>query len=64
MKEQEIKISEITISIGRKEIHLTPDEAKRLHEALSEMFKEKVIHEHHYDWWYNQAVLVPCRGLS
>jgi hypothetical protein len=48
--EKEIKISEIVIELGKREIKLTPDEARKLKELLSEMFgKDTIIYR---DSWY------------
>ena len=47
---KEIKINEIVIGIGKKEIRLSPDEAKQLAEQLNKLFLSKVVHEHHHDW--------------
>ena len=39
----EISISKINIRIGKKEVELTPDEAKELQEILNETFGKKEI---------------------
>jgi hypothetical protein len=47
-------IKEIKLQLGKKEVSLTVEQAKKLKEALEEMFGEKIIREehHHYeDWW-------------
>ena len=50
---KEVEIKGLLLKIGKKEITLTVEEAKKLHETLQEMFKTKVIketirEEHHY----------------
>lgn len=54
--ENEILIKELTIKLGKKEISLTVDEAKKLKKSLEDLFGKEVIkevvHEHHYDWYY------------
>ena len=37
----EVSISKINIKIGKKEVELTPDEAKELQEILNETFGKK-----------------------
>lgn len=55
--EKKTEIKRIVLQLGKKEISLTVDEAKKLKELLSEMFGKEVIKEirteHHYDkyWW-------------
>lgn len=55
MKSEKI-IKKITIDIAGTEVEVTPQQAKNLHEALSELLgldkPEAVKHIHHYDRWY------------
>ena len=52
---KEVSIQKITIKLGAREITLEIEEAKKLKEALAELFgkaKEVVREEHHYhDRW-------------
>ena len=50
--EKEIKVESLKISIGKKELNLTVEEAKKLKTALEDLFGKDVIHEHHHDWYY------------
>lgn len=56
-KDESVQIKKIVIDLGDKEITMDIVKARKLHETLSELFKEKVIHEHHYDhsWWWRPA---------
>lgn len=46
----EIAIKKMTIQLGKKEVELTIEEAKQLHEALGNLFGSKeVIREYHYE---------------
>jgi len=56
--EKEVSIQSIKILMGKKEVELSIEEAKKLHKALAEIFAEKVVektvhhydHYRHYDW--------------
>ena len=50
--EKEIKIESLKINIGKKEIELSVEEAKKLKKALEDIFGKEIVHEHHHDWWY------------
>ena len=57
MKEsEEVKINNIVLNVGKKEIVLSVDQAKKLKGLLEDLFGKEVIkevkHEHHYDWYY------------
>ena len=39
----EVKVKKIDFVIGDKEISLTPNEAKRLHDVLCDMFEKEII---------------------
>lgn len=49
-------IKKLVLDLGDKEITLTLEQAKKLHEALNELFSKKVVTEkhHHYEPipWY------------
>lgn len=50
--DKQIEISSIKITIGKKEIDLSPEDAKKLHQALNDMFGEKKTEVvHHYDYY-------------
>lgn len=52
-EKKKIELIKLTIQIGDTKVNVTKDEARDLHKALSEMFGEKVTHEHHYSRpWY------------
>jgi hypothetical protein len=45
-------IKEIKLQLGEKEVSLTVEQAKKLKEALDEMFGKEIIKEvHRRDWW-------------
>ena len=48
MKDQ-VKIEKLTLNIDGTKVSVTPEQAKKLHAALDELFGEKKVH---YDWWY------------
>ena len=54
-KEKEVTIQSIKIIMGKKEVELSIEEAKKLKKALEEIFGEKVItkteHIHHHDYY-------------
>jgi hypothetical protein len=62
--EEKMEIKEIVLKLGKKEISLSVEEAKKLKELLGELFgkdviKEVVKEEHHYHdhyrpYWYYQ----------
>lgn len=51
--EKEVSIQSIKILMGKKEVELSIDKAKKLHKALAEIFQEKVVEKtvHHYDYY-------------
>ena len=53
---EDVKINNIVLNIGKKEISLTVEQAKKLKSMLNDLFGKEIIkevkHEHHYDWWY------------
>lgn len=55
-KSQEVLLKELVIKIGKKDITLSIEEARKLKTALEDLFGKEVIkevkHEHHYDWYY------------
>lgn len=55
-KQEEVKINNIVLNVGKKEIVLTVEQAKKLKSLLEDLFGKEIIkevkHEHHYDWWY------------
>ena len=50
--EKQIKIESINFSIGKRELTLTLEEARKLKEALDTLFGKEQVHHWHYDWWY------------
>ena len=45
-------IKKIILDLGGKEVELTTGQAKKLKEALDEMFGKEIVKEiHHYDYW-------------
>ena len=44
MSDKEIKINSINLTIGKKEISLTVEEAKKLKEALNTLFAEAIVY--------------------
>jgi hypothetical protein len=60
--DKQIEISSIKITIGKKEIELSPEDAKKLHQALNDMFGKKEIitqHEYYRYWPYWQEPIKP-----
>ncbi len=49
---EKVEIKKMILTLGDKDITLSIDQAKKLYSALEEIFKEKVVHEYHYDRWY------------
>ena len=54
---KDVKIESVNLKIGKKEISLTTEEAKKLLDALQELFKKEVVtivkeehHHHGYPW--------------
>ena len=48
-------IKKIVLDLGKKQVELTPEQARKLKDALDEMFGKEVIKEvcHHNYWrWY------------
>lgn len=51
--DKQVEVKALILSIGKREVALTIEEAKKLHEALNAIFGEKLVrHEHHHDRWY------------
>ena len=52
---KEVAVTHIKILMGKREVELTVEEAKKLKAALEEIFGQKVVekteHIHHYDYW-------------
>lgn len=46
----EIKVDSINITIGKKEISLSVEEAKKLHAALDELFKTRIEYRDYWRW--------------
>lgn len=59
-------IKKFVLELGGKEISLTPEQAKKLYEGLSELFEKKVIVEerHHYHPSYPWIYTVPSTGIT
>jgi len=61
MAEKDVKITSLELELGKKKVSLTIGEARKLKNALDELFATKVIHEehHHHDypnyWWYKPS---------
>ena len=49
-------IKKFVLELGGKEVSLAPEQAKKLFEALSELFEKKIVveehHHHDYPRWY------------
>lgn len=54
-------VKKVVLQLGKKEVELTLDEAKKLYEGLSELFEQKVVVQHHYSnpWWTWSYPAVP-----
>ena len=68
--ENKVEIKELTLQLGKKEVVLTVDEARKLKKALEDIFGRDIIREikeeHHYHdnyprwgWYYEQKPLQP-----
>ena len=48
-------IKKIVLDLGKKQVELTPEQCKKLKDALDEMFGKSVVkeeHHHHHDRWF------------
>ena len=49
-------IKKIVLDLGKKQVELTPEQCKKLKDALDEMFGKSVVkeehHHHHHDRWW------------
>jgi len=72
--EEKMEIKEIVLKLGKKEVSLTVEEAKKLKELLGELFGKEIVKEivkeehHHYDhyrpfWYYQPYYYNSCGGL-
>lgn len=65
MDNTKVEIKTLKIKMGKKEVEITVDEARKLHEVLEQLFGSKVtneIHHHdHYPWGGGYPWAVPCR---
>lgn len=54
MKDQkEVKVTKMVIQLTDEQISLSLADAKKLHEALAELFGKKTVeHIYHNDYWY------------
>ncbi len=52
-------IKKVVLQLGRKEVELTLEEAKKLYEGLSELFETKTVERFHYPWWTWSYPVVP-----
>lgn len=55
---KEVEITELKIKLGRKTITLSTEEARKLHDALDELFEKEVVvkghdHHHHSPWYWH-----------
>ena len=51
MKNQTIKLKEINLTIGRKELSLNLEECKELHQVLSDLLGAKTVIQHQYGYY-------------
>src|SRR6185369_15292018 len=70
-KEKKMKdavIKKFVLELGGKEISLTPEQARKLYEGLSELFEKKVVveerHHYHPPYWYWGTYTVPSTGIT
>lgn len=50
---KEVKVSKMVIQLTDEQISLSMNEAKKLYEALAELFGKKTVeHVYHNDYWY------------
>lgn len=49
----EIRIDTINITLGKKEINLTLEQAKKLKSLLEDLFGKEVIKEIRHDWYWS-----------
>lgn len=52
MEKNRIEVKSVKLQLGRKEVELTIDEAKKLKAALDDMFTSKVVREFYHGWYY------------
>ena len=64
-KVERVEVKKIQLKIGKKEISLTPDEAKKLKEVLNDLFDKEIIKEVIKEtypvvpYWYYKSRLYP-----
>jgi len=56
-KEKKIEVTSINFTLGRKEVSLTMDEAKKLKLLLDEMFGKEVVHHYDNNWWWHRPLI-------
>lgn len=64
MDNTKVEIKTLKIKMGKKEVEITVDEARKLHEVLAQLFGDKVVkevHHDHYPWGGDYLWGVPCR---
>jgi len=59
--EKEIKIDSINITIGKRDLSLSIEEAKKLHSALNDLFGAKIEYR---DWGWRWSPVVTYTGTS
>ena len=58
MKEEKVEIKSLKIKMGKKDVEVTIEEARKLHEVLNQLFKVKV-EEHHYHHHHDHYPYIP-----
>ena len=66
-KTEEVKISKIEVKLGDTKISLTPEQAKKLHAALHEMFGDDAVVTKEYIYsrpWWSPGYVYCASGTS
>ena len=55
---KDVEIKKMVIKMGKKDVDLSIDEAKKLHEALDTLFGKKEVYSYPYwDWRWDRDVV-------
>lgn len=64
-KENKTEIKKMVITIEGKDVVLSIEGAKKLKNALNDLFGSKVVENHYHGrygwWWDNDPQIIPCK---
>lgn len=59
--DEKMEISKIVVKMGKKEVDLSVEDARKLFRLLEEMFGEKIVHhDHYYPYWRYPSLTWYC----